>query len=180
MANVKLLGTEQIPNTLEAPLAAISSTDAIAQEFTVDPTLPVVGRKYLAPFPEIVIPKFRIVGVKVTTKTTTGNPVLTLATSGTSSYVSPIGVTAPVQEPAQDTTHQAVQMTPPEQETVKAEGTVSPPEQVEIAEGQPTPVVDKITAQNEVIKELEKLSEMKNLGLITDGEFEQKKKALLN
>jgi hypothetical protein len=94
LPNLKLLGFEQIPNTLEAPLSALSSTDAVAQEFIVDPTLPVVGRKYLAPFPEIVIPKFRIVSVKKTTRTTTGNPYLTLATSGTTSYVSPIGVTA--------------------------------------------------------------------------------------
>jgi len=94
MPNLPQFGMTLIPGLTEAPLTSLSSTDAVAQEFDIDAGLPVVGRKYIQPFPEIVIPKFRFVGVKKTSSSTTGKPVLTLATSGTSSYVSPIGIAA--------------------------------------------------------------------------------------
>lgn len=94
MPVIKPAGMQTVPGTLTAPLKRISGIEGVSQKFVVDPTLPSLGNAYYSPFPSIVIPKFRFVGVRKTGSSTTGDPVVTLASAGTTSYVEPIGIAA--------------------------------------------------------------------------------------
>jgi hypothetical protein len=94
MPVIATAGMQTVPGTLTAPLKKISGIEGVSQKFTVDPTLPVLGNAYYSPFPSIVIPKFRFVGVRKTASSVTGDPVVTLAHAGTSAFVETIGIAA--------------------------------------------------------------------------------------
>lgn len=81
--NEPVHGSQPLPGAAQAPLSEISGIDAIAEEFAVDPTLPVVDTIYAEGQQLWVkIPKFRIVGIKqraLGNDNSANRPFLTLA-----------------------------------------------------------------------------------------------------
>lgn len=101
MANYQpLIGFQPLAGTLQAPLASVSkAVETIAEEFSLDNTLPVLGEIMTdGRITYVTVPKFRAVGIKarslVNSKMPSNSagvkPVLTIATGG--GTVDPVGV----------------------------------------------------------------------------------------
>lgn len=96
MANyTPLIGMQPLAGTLQAPLVSVSkAVETIAEEFALDPALPVLGEIMTdGRVTYVTVPKFRAVGMKsrvIASNNAGARPTLTIAT-GTGA-VDPIGV----------------------------------------------------------------------------------------
>ena len=94
MANYEpLLGYQQLPGSTQAPITDISGIERPHCEITTDPELPVVATLYLdsGRVEYVVIPKFRVVGMKKTTLVDFTSGSRTTNTAGNKTVITTAG-----------------------------------------------------------------------------------------